>query len=86
MRSRFGLIGSLALASVFLNIGPPLVLPEPPRLTREQRRRQTRRLFRDGFRERRHASWPYCGKRHRERLARQIAAGQKKADNGVLFA
>lgn len=36
-------------------------------------------------REQRHASWPYCGARHRARIQRQIDRGQLTAANGVCL-
>ena len=48
--------------------------------------RENRRRTRAYRRWVRHNSYPYCGKRHRARLARPIAAGQKTAANGVVFA
>lgn len=43
-----------------------------------------RRAFRWDAREKRHAKWPACGQRHRDRLARQIREGRLKAENGVV--
>lgn len=48
--------------------------------------RENRRRDRQIKRARKHSSFPYCGKLQRERFARQIAAGQKTAANGVVFA
>lgn len=45
-----------------------------------ENRQRTRRAYRNAL----HSAYPYCGVRHRDRLARQIAAGQKTAANGVV--
>lgn len=46
-------------------------------------KRKLRQGIRALERERRHASWPYCGARHMARIARQFAAGSIREDNGL---
>lgn len=81
-RRSAALLAYASMAALFVAM-PAAVLPQPSRHERIERRRLIRRVFRDGFRDRRHASWPYCGKRHRARLGRQVMAGHKRAANGV---
>lgn len=42
-----------------------------------------RKDVRAAKREAKHASWPHCGARQSARIARQVAAGRLKAENGL---
>lgn len=51
----------------------------------KQLERKVRQEKRNFARDRRHASWPYCGKRHQARIARQVAAGSLREQNGFVL-
>lgn len=48
----------------------------------ERKARQAKRYKARSFR---HASWPYCGTRHMARIARQVAAGSLRPENGLVL-
>lgn len=48
--------------------------PKLPAVHRKKLREMKRRCY---------LYWPYCGKRHMARIARQVEHGQLKAENGL---
>lgn len=50
----------------------------------EMLKRKARQMRRAHSRSFRHASWPYCGARHMARIARQVAAGSLRIENGLV--